>query len=76
MKDNELIELAERNKDISIEEIQQDIRDTQEEITEYRWRKWNYKWRFDETYIKEIEEREVFIEKLENIIKWKLLINS
>ena len=77
MEEKELIELAKRNTGISIEEIHQDIIETQQEITELRWKIWNYNWKLDITYNSEIKQREDFILKLENIIKWRnLIINN
>ena len=76
MPDKELIELAEKNKDVSIPQIEQDILDTVVEIWVYNAKMWSYKGRFDQTYREEIKKRDDFIDVLENIIKGKELLSK
>lgn len=76
MNKEDLIKLAKSNPNISDDEIDEDINETVKEISIYKNKLWEYKWRFDITYQNQITQREDFIETLENLKKGRELLKN
>ncbi len=53
----------------TVEEIKKDKQDTENEILYFKSKLWSFWGRFDQTYQKEISEREEFILRLNHLLK-------